>query len=586
MKIPQDLSLSITKISTRSALTKSPSRPKPLTSAQLKEKRNNPAINIDFFTNLTKKILNDFYPKYCPNCPDKLLTKEISTQPELIRCEGCRYLTSRLSYTPLHHMKLPLWMFSYVFYESMIQHPKVVTSTEISKRLKISYKGAAMLKRRFQVFASQQLPKYQKLTYDALDREFKDFSLPPDEDTDITEIMENRPYVCADTVVLYSASQRANQGRKRYRHAGSTASIYLSDKLGGRQVGTLAHTIAIKSGPVFFHSVPNQKMNTLGVIIKNHLPLQTPLMTDEGYPWLWGIYKSHRSVNHSARSSDARYRWARNRWSKNGVHNQVAEGNHRLLKTAFASYCYIRPENSTRYLNEFSFLKNAHVFGLDVICENGEMLAGDVDDAREMGRSSFGSDPRGSLGPAVGIGRKGYALRKNDLGSKNWFHSLIQEFEYFPETESSKDNVVFQSGFSLLNSPASLKDVNSLLLKEMKAHNTFWSDQNRTPIQRRKELKHQKTASKIWNLISEGKENGSYYSVSEVCTLLNIHKISAMLILRKWLKLRLIEKRRINQACYNRSIDFGIKKKAKEFPYLLYTNFKEKKTDESLKRLK
>ncbi|MGQ2852614.1 transposase, partial [Leptospira interrogans] len=137
MKIPQDLNLSITNTFTPLASTKSSSRPKPLTSAQLKEKRKNPAISIEFFTNLTKKILNDFYPKYCPNCPGKLLTKEISTQPELIRCEGCRYLTSRLSYTPLHHMKLPLWMFSYVFYESMIQHPKVVTSTEISKRLKI-----------------------------------------------------------------------------------------------------------------------------------------------------------------------------------------------------------------------------------------------------------------------------------------------------------------------------------------------------------------------------------------------------------------------------------------------------------------
>nr|WP_249262248.1 hypothetical protein [Leptospira alexanderi] len=146
-------------------------------------------------------------------------------------------------------------------------------------------------------------------------------------------------------------------------------------------------------------------------------------MTDEGYPWLWNIYKSHRSVNHSAHSKDVRYRWARNRFSKNGVHNQVAEGNHRLLKTAFASYCYIRPENSTRYLNEFSFLKNAHVFGLDVICENGGMLASDVDErvgsVKEMGRSSFGSDPGGPLGPAVGIGKKGYALRKNDLGSKN-----------------------------------------------------------------------------------------------------------------------------------------------------------------------
>ncbi len=315
-------------------------------------------------------------------------------------------------------MKLPLWMFSYVFYESMIQHPKVVTSTEISKRLRISYKGAASLKKRFQVFASQQLPKYKQLTFDALDREFKDFSLPPDEDTDITEIMENRPYVCADTVVLYSASQRANQGRKRYRHAGSTASIYLSDKLGGKQVGTLAHTIAIKSGPVFFHSIPNQKMNTLGPIIQNHLPLQTPLMTDEGYPpWLWNIYKNHRMVNHSAHSKDARYRWARNRWSKNGVHSQVAEGNHRLLKTAFSSYCYIRPENSTRYLNEFSFLKNAHVFGLDVICENADVGTGDdvsngssvvdVGDTRRWGRLSFGSDPRGPLEPAVGIGRKG-----------------------------------------------------------------------------------------------------------------------------------------------------------------------------------
>ncbi|EMF80854.1 hypothetical protein LEP1GSC188_1906 [Leptospira weilii serovar Topaz str. LT2116] len=169
-------------------------------------------------------------------------------------------------------------------------------------------------------------------------------------------------------------------------------------------------------------------------------------------------------------------------------------------------------------MNEFSFLKNAHVFGLDVICENRSVLAGDeagdvecngsvVGETRRWGRVSFGSDPRGPSGPAVGIGRKGsegrdrkegigrkgsegrdrkegigrngigrkgsegrdrkegigrkgsegrdrkegigrkgsegrdrkegigrkgFALRKNDSGSKNWFHSLIQEFEYFP----------------------------------------------------------------------------------------------------------------------------------------------------------
>ncbi|OLY60496.1 transposase [Leptospira santarosai serovar Guaricura] len=415
MKIPSDLNLSNAhpSASTKSS-SKLPPRPQPLTSAQLKEKRKNPAINIDFFTNLTKKILNDFYPKYCPNCPDTLLTKEISTQPELIRCEKCRYLTSRISYTPLHHMKLPLWMFSYVLYESMIQFPKVLTSTEISKRLKISYKGAANLKKRFQIFASQQLPKYKQLTFDALNKEFKDFSLPPDEDTDITKYMENHSYVCADTVVLYSASQRANQGRKRYRHSGSTASIYLSAKLGGKQIGILTHTTAIKGGPVFFHSVPNQKMNTLGPIIKDHLPLRTPLMTDEGYPWLWNVYKNHRQINHSAHSKDIRYRWARNRWSKNGVHNQVAEGNQRLLKTAFSSYCYIRPENSTRYLNEFSFLKNAHVFGLDVICENADVLAGGAaaDDVRGGGQrgvrwESFRAETEGLKSPTVGIGAKG-----------------------------------------------------------------------------------------------------------------------------------------------------------------------------------
>ncbi|ONF90119.1 transposase [Leptospira santarosai] len=142
------------------------------------------------------------------------------------------------------------------------------------------------------------------------------------------------------------------------------------------------------------------------------------------------MYKNHRQINHSAHSKDVRYRWARNRWSKNGVHNQVAEGNQRLLKTAFSSYCYIRPENSTRYLNEFSFLKNAHVFGLDVICENAyqEYVSKsesrsvdeharvsrnarcDVGDAGQRGGVRWGSfqgKTGGPSGPAVGFFLKG-----------------------------------------------------------------------------------------------------------------------------------------------------------------------------------
>ncbi|MEI7014064.1 transposase, partial [Leptospira licerasiae] len=102
-------------------------------------KHYNPAINTDYFTEITKKILNDFYPKYCPTpqCNRRVLDKEISTRPDLIRCPQCRHLTSRLSYTPLHHFKLPLWMFGYILYESLIQYPKVVTATELSKRLRI-----------------------------------------------------------------------------------------------------------------------------------------------------------------------------------------------------------------------------------------------------------------------------------------------------------------------------------------------------------------------------------------------------------------------------------------------------------------
>ncbi|WP_232298474.1 transposase [Leptospira licerasiae] len=369
-------------------------------------KHYNPALNTPYFTDITKRILTDFYPKKCPTpeCNSRILDKEISTRPDLIRCPQCRYLTSRLSYTPLHHFKLPIWMFGFVLYESIIQYPKVVTATELSKKLRIGYNAASLLKRRFQLFASDQLPKYKTLTFNALEDKFRDFLLPPNENKDITSKMRNKPYVCVDTAVLYSAGERASQGRKRYSHRGQTSSIYLSEKLGGKQIGTLVQTIAVKHGPVFFTSVPNQKAETLEPLIKEHLPTSTPLFTDQGYPWLWGVYRNHRSVNHSARSKDNRFRFARNRWSKNGVHNQVAEGNHRVLKTAFASYGYIRPEYSQLYLNEFSFIKNANVFGLDILVGEGGGSC--------LSRDAFSSNARATARGAVRIGGKGSLFEK------------------------------------------------------------------------------------------------------------------------------------------------------------------------------
>ncbi|KXZ31807.1 hypothetical protein AYB33_02470 [Leptospira santarosai] len=46
---------------------------------------------------------------------------------------------------------------------------------------------------------------------------------------------------------------------------------------------------------------------------------------------------------------------------------------------------------------------------------------------------SFRAETERLKSPTVGIGAKGYELKKNDLSSKNWFHSLAKEFEYFPE---------------------------------------------------------------------------------------------------------------------------------------------------------
>ncbi|TGL26927.1 transposase, partial [Leptospira bourretii] len=45
--------------------------------------------------------------------------------------------------------------------------------------------------------------------------------------------------------------------------------------------------------------------------------------------------------------------------------NQVAEGNQRLLKSAFSAYCYIKPTYSQLYLHELSFYKSIKAVGMD-----------------------------------------------------------------------------------------------------------------------------------------------------------------------------------------------------------------------------
>ncbi|WP_232380716.1 hypothetical protein [Leptospira ainlahdjerensis] len=178
-----------------------------------------------------------------------------------------------------------------------------------------------------------------------LKKAWKGKKLP--ESGDLKDSIEGLPVVHTDTLALFSASQRANGYRKRFKHKGQTASIYLTDSVaeekGKYQIGTLVHTLAIKGGPVILSSVPDQKQKTLQPLF-DFLPEDVPLFADEGIPWMERYHKNFRSINHSKRAKDTKRNvWGRNRWSENGIHTQVAEGTRRSIKYSFlASYSYIR----------------------------------------------------------------------------------------------------------------------------------------------------------------------------------------------------------------------------------------------------
>ncbi|WP_235594555.1 hypothetical protein [Leptospira santarosai] len=326
-----------------------------------------PHLNTDYYTQITKNLLSTLYPKSCPTCKVPL-SKEVSTRENVIRCPKCNYLESRTSGTPLEHLKLPLWVFSYILIESIELFPLGLSASAICRKLSVSKNTGTLLKRRLQIFCSDLIPLIKDEMVKDLKKAWKGKKLP--ETGDLKPFIEGKPVVHTDTLTLFSASQRANGYRKRFKHKGQTASIYLTDSVaeerGKYQIGTLCHTIAIKGGPVILSSVPDQKQKTLQPLF-DFLPTDVPLFSDEGIPWMERYNVNFRSVNHSARAIDTKRNvWAKNRWSKDGIHSQVAEGNQRTIKYSFiASYSYIRPENSILYLNEYSALKGLRVYGLE-----------------------------------------------------------------------------------------------------------------------------------------------------------------------------------------------------------------------------
>lgn len=323
---------------------------------------NHPGIDEHFYNDITDAILTTFYKKTC--CGNTLSTRDGKRALNL-RCPTCHKQVSIFRDTPLAGFKLPRWMFGYIIHQMALKHPQVMTSTEISKRLNITYKSALLLKRRIQLFASEVLIPMQRLFYSDMKKRYKDFKFPSDRNKNLTAKIRNKPIPQTDTLVLFSCSERANKGRKRYKRKGQTSSIYLSERLGGHQIGTLVNTLGVKNGPVFFDSIGDQKASTLNPIIMKYIPTHAPLFSDMGYKGYPGM--NHRMVNHSARSDDKRHRYAKNRWSKNGIHCNVAEGNQAKLKRAFAAYTWIRPKYSQLYLNEYAFFGNRRFFALSEI---------------------------------------------------------------------------------------------------------------------------------------------------------------------------------------------------------------------------
>ena len=322
-------------------------------------KRTHSGIDQSLYTALTDSILTTFYPKTCCNIP---LNNRDGNRHLNLRCNECHKQVSILMDTPLSSSKLPRWMFGYILHQMALKHPQVMTSTEIMKRLNITYKSALLLKRRIQLFASELLVPMQNAFYSDMKKRYKNFKFPRDRNKSLVSIIKDKPIPQTDTVVLYSCSERANKGRKRYKRKGQTSSIYLSERLGGHQIGTLVNTLGVKGGPVFFDSIGDQKAATLNPIIMKYIPTHAPLFSDFGYKGYTGM--NHRMVNHSARSEDKRHRYAKNRWSKNGVNCNVAEGNQAKLKRAFAAYTWVRPKYSQLYLNEYAFFHNRRFFDI------------------------------------------------------------------------------------------------------------------------------------------------------------------------------------------------------------------------------
>ena len=475
------------------------------------------------------------------------MTAAVARRESVVRCRACHRQASRTAGTPLHHFKLPLWVFGYLLSEAMTTFPQMISAAQIRRRLGVSKSTSLLLKRRLQLFLTDLIPIIKERMANELRTEFCGLVLP--EKGDVSEIVANKPVVHMDTLALFSATQRANGGRSRHRHSGQTASIYLTEKVaeerGKFQIGTLVHTIAIKKGPVILDSVPGLTQKTIQPLF-SFLPKQTPTFTDAGYPWLFRYNRNHRAVNHSARAKDKKRNvWARNRWSRGGVHNQVAEGTQRIVKASFlAAYGYFNPKYSQLYLNEYSALKSIRVYGLESLLKTPIVLIVDP---------KYSGSPAGDLKPTP----------------PDFLRRKIAENQYIPPTIEERGLLDNQNSRRQIR--GKLRDLfnDNDYFEAKQAHVdylNFWQDAPRW--KRQHERKYGATARKLWNVLSRRESE----LLSNVASKHALSHPMIVRIAREWSRLNLAEVQELKRSSTpDDRLHVWVRRKIDILPDLLYS---------------
>jgi len=511
-----------------------------------------PHLNTKFYEQVTIALLDKLYPKTCPHC-NTIMNKPVKGRPKSVRCPKCNYMTSRVSYTPLHMLKLELFMFSYLLHQAIILYPQVLSTSAIHRLIGGSVNTATLMKRRIQLFLIQFEPAVKRIINEELDKHYgKDFRFPTDVNADLSQIIAGKPILTADTAVVYSHSMRSNGWRKKYGR-GLTASIYLDDKValerGKYQIGTLVNTIILKGGGVVLDSIPDLQLKTVQPLFNFLSNPNTPLFTDEGYRFMQ-TNLNHRMINHSAKSKDKRYRFSRERWCKGGVNNQASEGFQRGMKHNFiGGYTFFNCKFSILYVKEYATLKSIRAYGLPRLIdalEREKREAGAVCDNHTSVIRDTNNTP----------------VKRND----KYLQEQIKMFLYTPPTPEQRKH---------LNLSVTRKQIKPEFKKMFEqneffylreAHYDYLLNYDDMPKHRRaKDDKYNSVAVQLFNSLSRIEA----IEIKPLSKTLSISYDELLRIVKTWSKLNVAEISETKN--WNGSVTYSAKLKIEHLPPVFYT---------------